>query len=296
MNDSGTCIDSDGSAGTAKVIPLSFRDSWKPLIDIRTLLFFVVKQDLDDKVLRDALEKLIREHLPILGTRIHVAKKTGQPEYHIPATFEKDYELFRWSSVSIESTLDEANVLKPTAVGSSISFYPSIVELETAWTPSGWPLDRRQAEDNCPLLLVHLTHYRDATVVATNLPHSVADQTGYATIIESWIDLVRGRSLPPFSNISASALDGANMTDKEMRMGKGDFRIQTKQEVWTKLMGFIPELVRQQKEERRILLFATSLLDKLRSDMNQQIANDSKTVVLTNNDVLVALLLKASSR
>ncbi|QKD57140.2 uncharacterized protein FOBCDRAFT_140309 [Fusarium oxysporum Fo47] len=292
--------ETDGSVENARAIPLSFRDSWKPLDNIRTLLFFVVKQKLDEGILQKTLEELIREHLPILGARIHAARKTGQLEYHIPATFDKDYELFRWSRASVKKTFQEANILKPNDAveeQNSITSYPSIVELEAAWTPSSWPLERKQEENDCPLLLVHLTHYEDATVVATNLPHLVADQAGYATIIESWINLIRGKSLPPFFKIPQGVLEGANMAQTELCRSKGEYRVQTKWEIIRVQFGFIPEIVKQRQEERRIMLFSGSLVEKLRNDMNEQIAkrNGPDTVVLTSNDILAAILLKLSN-
>jgi hypothetical protein len=43
-----------------------------------------------------------------------------------------------------------------------------------------------------------MTHYMDYTVVGTSLPHAVADQVGYASIIEAWLDLVQNKTPVPF--------------------------------------------------------------------------------------------------
>ncbi|KAF9766720.1 hypothetical protein IL306_000834 [Fusarium sp. DS 682] len=302
MADSNTSASdgTDGSTKSVRVVPLSFRDTWKPLDNIRNLMFFIVPQVLDDAVLEDALSELIKNHLPVLGARIHPNEKTGQVEYHIPVAFDDNYELFRWSSASIGTTFQEASILKPTSIGerqSTITCYPPIPELEAVWEPSDWPVERKYEENDCPLLLVHLTHYTDTTVIATNLPHAVSDNSGYATILKAWIDLVCGVEPPPFFEIPDGVLEGANMTRKELRKGKGDFRLQNKREKIQQKMGFIPEVMKQRKEERRTLLLAGTLVEKLQSDMNKQVAErkDTSGIVITKNDVLVAILLKLSN-
>ncbi|KAF4338421.1 nitrate assimilation regulatory nirA [Fusarium beomiforme] len=303
MTDINSSSASDGSTASAKsvrVVPLSFRDIWKPIDNIRNLMFFIVPQVLDDVVLKDALEELIKNHLPVLGARIHPNEKTGQLEYHIPVAFDQTYELFRWSSVSIATTFEEASDLKPTSIGekeSSITCYPPIPELEAAWEPSGWPLERKYDEDDCPLLLVHLTHYTDMTVITINIPHAVADNSGLAIIVKAWMNLIRGIKPPPFFEATDGFLEGAKMKRKELHKGKGVLRLMTKREKIQVKMGFIPEMIRHKKEERRTLLLARTLVEKLQNDMNRQAAEtkDAGGIAITKNDVIVALLLKLSN-
>jgi hypothetical protein len=53
-----------------QIIPLKPLDQWRPLENIQTFLFLVVREKLEETAMQDSLDRLIRDHLPILGARI----------------------------------------------------------------------------------------------------------------------------------------------------------------------------------------------------------------------------------
>ncbi|KAJ5684490.1 BCL5p [Penicillium maclennaniae] len=156
-----------------------------PIDNIRTFVFLVVRATLNEEAMRTALDRLIRNHLPILGSRLEAVSKSGKLAYRLPTSFPAEYQLFLWSSDIVDSTLADAQLLpKETHADCDILHGPrSIPELEGEWTPSTWPRERRFEAPDTPLLLVHITRYTDATVVALNLPHAVADQMGFGSLI-----------------------------------------------------------------------------------------------------------------
>lgn len=322
-----------------KVIPLSFRDQYNPIDKIRSLLFFVVRRRLDEALMRRSLEKLIREHVPILGARLETAAPSGPDggsgsgsggggglEYHLPeGGFPEGYELFAWSSETVGKTFAEAGVLPPTPAEREaaqhtdtsekeenkegkkrgkkmVEFYPSVPELEARWTPASWPRERRHDRPGGPLLLVHLTRYADATVVSTNLPHAVSDQKGYAALVSAWIDVMRGRSPPPFLDLPAGALMGdpdISVADMKKKDPRGVYRITSRKERARTALGFAMEVLARPREVRRTLVFDEGLVSRLRDKFNGEIAEEEGEekgggggVRVTNGDVITAILLK----
>ena len=75
------------------------------------------------------------------------------------------------------------------------------------------------------ILYVHLTFYDDATGIAINIAHCVADQLGIASFIHAWLDLLRGAVPQPFLQIPPSTLDGKFKNEKEDLRMKNRFRI-----------------------------------------------------------------------
>lgn len=60
----------NGSSSDSKIIPLEPIDQWIPIDNIRTFVFLVVREALNKEAMRDALDRLTRNHLPILGARL----------------------------------------------------------------------------------------------------------------------------------------------------------------------------------------------------------------------------------
>ena len=284
-----------------KVIPLSFRDQWNPISNIRSLLFLIVREVLDEQLMKDALDKLIREHLPILGARIDASGPDGSLEYHLPHTFPEGYRLFEWSSKVVNKTFAEANVLPPVGKLDKIAtFFPSIPEMEAQWTPEAWPRERKDEVPDCAILLVHITHYKDATVVSTNLPHAVADQKGYASLIEAWIEVMKGREPAEFMELRDDELQGADLPISELKKKepKGLYRITNKKERAQVALGFALDVIPQPKETRRTLLFSDAMVKNLRDKFNAEIKDKDGegAMTLTNGDVITAVLIKVCLR
>ncbi|KAF9874269.1 MFS monocarboxylate [Colletotrichum karsti] len=285
------------SPGT-QVIPLEPKDQWKPIDEIRSLVFFVLRHSVNEEKLRSSLDDLIRNHLPILGARVRSAGKGSGLAYHVPAGFPSDKPLFGWSSRSVPTTFAASQLLPSSKTESieKVTWGKSVVELEEEWTPASWPRSRLDDGPDTPTLLVHLTHYEDDTVVSTNLPHAVVDQMGYASFVRAWLQLATGSQPPEFLELKPGALDGARDLSKKQLRQKGTYRLKTRDERIRILLGFIPELIREpaQDESRRLLILPETLITKLRNKHQETIdaKYGPKHARLTNGDVISALLLK----
>ncbi|CAG9950929.1 unnamed protein product [Clonostachys rosea f. rosea IK726] len=268
----------------------------KPMDNIRSLLFFVVKFHLDEKLLRAALDRLIRDHLPLLGGRIKRASDGTKFEYHIPEPFQDNHKLFEWTSRSILTTLDEANLLPSSmAEDSLVSFSkPSIPEIEQHWRPADWPLERRHDKPDTPLLLVHLTSYADATILSTNLPHAVADQMGYASIIKAWLQITRGETPRPFLELKDNTLFSTEGFSAEDLYGKGRYHTWDNSERRKAILHMIPELILYPKEVRQVLRLSVSGVERLRGQWDEKTKQKYgvDSLPLTNGSVISALVIK----
>ncbi|KAM5366798.1 hypothetical protein ACJZ2D_010338 [Fusarium nematophilum] len=180
------------------ITPLKPIDQVKPANKIRSIVFCIVRAAVDEQLLEDSLRHLIQNHLPILGARIKSASKGGVLVYELPVPFPDNYPLFHWSSQVVESSFDESKLLPPKEQRTGIIAWDrSLPELELSWTPADWPREHEVNTGDMPLLLVHVTHYTDATVLSTNIPHAVCDQAGYGSILKAWLQVVRGRGRHP---------------------------------------------------------------------------------------------------
>jgi hypothetical protein len=286
----------NGSSSDSKIIPLEPIDQWIPIENIRTFVFLVVRETLNEEAMRDALDRLIRNHLPILGARLETLPKNGALAYRLPKTFPANYKLFQWSTDTIDSSLADARLLPELPqVDCDILHGPcSIPELEGVWTPPTWPKERRFEQSDTPLLLVHITRYADATVVALNLPHAVTDQMGFGSLITAWMQLVKGETPAEFLQLEPGALDGLeNPSEKELRK-KNTFRIMSKSERARAITSFLPDLMLNQKEVRRLLFLSIDLVEGLRDRHTQALKAKygEETPALTSGDIITALLAK----
>ncbi|KAL7942865.1 hypothetical protein V8C42DRAFT_347358 [Trichoderma barbatum] len=277
-----------------QIIPLSAKDQWRPLVRIRSLLFIVVRDVLDGEFMRVSLDKLIRNHIPLLGARIQPSGVDGLLQYHLTSPFPDNHEIFRWSVSNVASTLEEANLLPEHNSQKSITILPDIDALEPRWIPADWPVTRSQEKPDTPLLLVHLTYYTNATVVTLNLPHCVSDQMGYGSVINSWIDLMKGKEPLPFIELPEDGLDGdKDITIKELYK-KYEFRLRTKRERAEVIIGLIPELVVRSKETRCILFLPVGIVQGLRDRWRKELKgkHGSDAANITNGDVVVGIVAK----
>ncbi|KAJ5921455.1 BCL5p [Penicillium verhagenii] len=282
--------------GFFEIIPLDGKDQIEPLDIIRSLVFFSVGSPLDDGKMRDALDQLIKKHLPILGARIKSTGKVNKLAYHCPTRFPDDYILFEWTSACVDSNLDDAQLLPEKPAGSAAPFFGpcNIPELELKWTPKDWPRDRR--DPNTPLLLVHNTYYRDATVVALSIPHCVSDQMGIASLVKAWLQVMQGLEPDTFIELSSKDLIGKNKPSPQELPPGNRQRIMTGLEKNTSLVCPISELIRHPKEMRRLLVLPESLIHNLRKrishDLKAKYGEDSQSP--SNGDVVIAIATKLS--
>jgi hypothetical protein len=280
----------------SQLIPLEPIDQWMPINNIRTLVFMVVHEILNEDAMRDALDRLIRDHLPILGARIETISRKGDLAYRILDSFPADYKLFEWSNQTIDSSLAAAQVIpQAPQVDSGFAYGPyTIPELEKKWTPSTWPTERKFDKPDTPLLLVHITKYTDATVVSLNLPHAVSDQMGFASLITAWIQVIKGETPAEFLKLEPGALDGLKNPSKQVLREKGKFRIMKKSERIRALLPFLSEFIFHPKEYRRTLFLPVKLVEELRDRHTQTLKRKygEAVVGITSGDIITALLTK----
>lgn len=279
-----------------KVVALHPIDQRPPVGVTRTEVFFVVRQVLDQQLLRDSLEKLIRNHVPILGARLTPAQKEGGlEEYHYPETFPDDAKLFSWSAASLDSTLEASKLIPDVSNPKGAVVWGSpISDHEAAWTPSDWPRERTDDKPDTPLLLVHVTSYQDATVISLNIPHAVADQKGLASMVQAWLLVAQGLEPPPFIKLEPGALDGpSDLPQSELRK-KGYYRVKTKGEHIRTILGLLPDLIKNREEDRRLMFLSASTVERLRDKCNEGVTekNSSDYPAVTNGDIVTCILAK----
>ncbi|KAJ5933980.1 BCL5p [Penicillium verhagenii] len=284
--------------GFVEISPLDGKDQIQPLDIIRSLIFFSVDSLLDDDKMRDALAQLIRKHLPILGARIKPTGAVKKLAYHLPTEFPDDYTLFEWTSACVDSNLDDAQLLPEKPSTSAAPFFGpcNIPEIELKWTPKDWPRDRRQEKPDTPLLLVHNTYYRDATVVALSIPHCVSDQMGIASLVKAWLQVMQGLEPDSFSELSSKDLIGKKESSPQELPPGNRQRIMTGLEKNKSLVCAISELIFHPKESRRLLVLPESLIHNLRGrileDLKVKYGEDSQSP--SNGDVVIAIVTKLS--
>ncbi|KAJ5833144.1 BCL5p [Penicillium riverlandense] len=282
--------------GKFKIIPVEPIDQWQPISKIRTFVFLIVTEILNEEAMRAALDRLIRNHLPILGARLE-ASNNGGLAYCLPRTFPTDYRLFQWTTDSVESSFADAQLLPDGMAQADCDILHgprSIPELEGVWTPSTWPRERKFEAPDTPLLLVHVTKYADATVVALNLPHTVTDQMGFGCLITAWMQLVNGETPPEFLQLEPGALDGLKNPSKEVLRKKNAYRIVRKSERVKAVMNHLPDIILHPKEVRRLLYLPIKLVENLRNRHSRALKTKygEETPSLTSGDIITALLTK----
>lgn len=276
-------------------IPLKPIDQRAPVGDIRTIVFFVIRQHLNEELLRQSLDNLIRNHLPILGSRIRRTGEKGPLVYHLPEAFAPDALLFAWSSSLVSTTLDESRLLPDVPDSKcAINWGPDVTKIEDKWTPSDWPREFVDDGPDTPLVLVHLTKYTDATILAINVPHAVSDQKGLGSMVQAWLAVARGEQPEPFIELEEDALNGpSDISQSELRR-KGEYRLKTKGEHIRSIMSFMPDIIRNRKEDRRVLFLSGTAVAALREKCNKSLGetHGADVPVVTNGDIVTCVLAK----
>ena len=283
---------------TMQSIALSFRDQFKPMDNIRSLLFFVIHGTLRSDLLGTSLDSLIRQHLPILGARLHRDPKTNFLEYRLPQPFPEDYQLFSWSESRHNATLEAAGIVPQVLPPDSSrpSFGPlSVPEIEARVIPPEWPTQRNFETPDCPLLLVHIAYYTNGSILALNLPHAVADQLGYGSMVRAWLQVAAGANPAPFLELSKGELDGDASLPKGQLKLKGQYRLASRTDKIGGAAGLIPDMIRNKEEIRRVLFFPQEVVERLRGQFNDKLQQEKPQMLVTNGDVVSALLFKVRS-
>ncbi|KAL3477733.1 hypothetical protein BJX99DRAFT_225647 [Aspergillus californicus] len=287
---------------TMEVIPASLLDQQRPVHNIRSRVFFIVDNRQDEAVLKDALDRLIRDHWRKLGARL-VTRKDKRVEYHIPKTFEKDYQLFSWSSTDFNHTIDKTPELSlfhaPPPAEGGLTFLHSVDDVDRIVCPATWPFERKDEPPNAPLLYVHLSLFTDATVIAISCPHVVADQFGVANIMRAWFGLTRGETPVPMVGYDVDVLrEGkksyADYPEKE-RFRKGKSHVRRPLEYFFVILGFILEFILYRKESSHIVFFPMPFLQRLREKYTKELTEEhGSDPGLSSGDIILGILTKFS--
>jgi hypothetical protein len=159
-----------------EVIQVPLTDHQKPVSNIRTRTFFILDDRLDEDILRNALDRLIRDHWQKLGAKLITRPTDGLLEYYLPYTFGEKYLLFNWSSQEYDYLIDTITSLpKVTPPEKGVTLLPPLSLVESWFRLSDWPFHRKDKPPDAPLLYVHMSLFTDATVIAISCPHVVAD-------------------------------------------------------------------------------------------------------------------------
>ncbi|EED16187.1 conserved hypothetical protein [Talaromyces stipitatus ATCC 10500] len=288
-----------------EVIPIPATDQQKPINNIRTRTFFIIDTRLEESTLQSSLDDLIRNHWRKLGGRLAKNSKNGLLEYRVPKAFadDKEYKLFEWSCTQFESGIDKSAPLAffhdPPAAEKGATLLHSVQEVDELVRPATWP-DEIKDDPVAPLLFVHLSLFTDASVVALSVPHTVADQMGVGNIMRAWFGLAYHNKTPPemtgyTGDILATSAKKYTDWPKHEIYRKGLSRVRNKFEYFFVVLGFVPELVLNKKEDSHIVFFPRPMLERLRerytTELKEEYGDDPG---LSLGDVINAILTKVS--
>ncbi|KAK4449763.1 hypothetical protein QBC34DRAFT_425170 [Podospora aff. communis PSN243] len=284
-----------------EVIPISLPNSAFAFRRIRMHTLFIINARLAETPLKNALNTLIRDHWRLLGARIVGDLKKPHLSYHLPETFPDDnYDLFKWSSEEIDFPIDKAlPQLNPSPSQSGkVTVLPlDPRSLAARFSPREWPFQLSDAQDE-PFLFVKLTLFTDATVLSLSIPHIVCDALGLASLIRAWLGLVEGKTPPVMIGTREDLLPGRKPFAEYAReevTAKGRTRLKGRVDGVLVPLGFVPQLVRNFREERTVVLFPTGVVQRLRERIARGFVERGEADPgLTNSDVVTAILAKFS--
>lgn len=280
------------------IIPIPLTDLISPVPNIRTRTFFILNDRLDVDILRNALDDLVRNHWRKLGARVVPrAKGGGRPEYHLPKTFDDDYVLFKWSSEDSEESLEKvAPSLQRPSPADSIAFLPPVDDADKVLRPADWPYERKDDPADAPILYVHVRTFSDSTAIAISMLHVVGDQLGLANIIKAWMGLIEGKSPPTMVGYDDEVLPhdkGFNDFKNGEMHRKGKIHVRRFGEYFFVILGFIPQLVFNAKEDHHNIFFPVSIIESLRNKASKELEQkNGSDPHLTHADILTAILTK----
>lgn len=280
-------------------MPVLATDQFKPVDKIRTRTFFIVDEQLDEDVLKTALDTLIRNHWRKLGARLVKQPRDGALEWHLPKTFNEKYALFRWSSKEYDHSIDKIGLPKETTSEKGIVLLPPPEALDKWFRPSDWPFEHTD-EPDAPMLLVHMSIFTDdTTAIAISLPHAFGDQYGLANIMKAWLGLARGELPPPMVGFNENVIPGKDYSEykKEEIVRKGRMRIRRFGEFQLLVLGVVPEMALRPKEENHSLFIPVQIVESMKERYTKALKEQYGTDPgLTNGDVLTGILTKVSSQ
>ncbi|KAB5542580.1 hypothetical protein GE09DRAFT_1191888 [Coniochaeta sp. 2T2.1] len=279
-----------------EVIPISIPDSRSVFRETRTRTFFVIDDVLDEVKLRDGLARLIQDHWRKLGARI-VKKDNNNFEYRLPNVFRPDYELFRMTTSTSPDSIAKAAPdldLNPSSPHGGPILLAGTDVVDAHFRPQHWPMTMSD-EPDAPLLLIHMSLYSDATVIATSAPHMLADQMGLALIVRAWMGVVKGQAPPPMVGYNEDILPGQKPSTsypKAEFYKRGRAHLKRPGERVFQLLRFIWEMAREPNEDHVVLFFPAELVQTLRERYASATGKANSKSELSAGDIITAVTTK----
>ncbi|KAF5717855.1 hypothetical protein FMUND_5525 [Fusarium mundagurra] len=279
-----------------EVIPVSWSDQPNPIPNLRTRTFFITDHPLDEQILKNGLDELIRNHWRKLGARIFPSRGDTRLEYHLPHVFPDDYELFKWSSVSAGysygETYEMSKILHP---GDGVAFLPNMETIDARLRPQDWPYERKDEPPNSPLLYVHLTTFSDGAALAMSVPHVFADQGGLANIVKAWLAVIEGKVPPEMTGYKDDVLAGEKLSNAEVKQNEriGRMRIRSKKDQALVVGRIALDLIKDRKEDSRLVFLPIQVVQNLRDKARERL--DGKHALaseISNGDIITAIFTK----
>ena len=279
-----------------EIIPAHPSDQFLPIPNTRTRTFFIIRDQLDEHALRDALDRLIRRHWRILGARIVKDPARGY-EYHLPGTFEDGHKLFEWSSSKVDTTVEEALPWLEAPTIDGVSVLPSLEEVDKIFRPASWPFELKNDPEDGPQLYMHLTFFDNVTVLAINTPHVLADQLGTSNLFKAWLGLAAGRDPPPYLHDAIPIDKEYHEYPEEKRYRKGWTRVRKRFERIQVVLGLIPDFIFWPKEQPGMLFLPESMIEELRARFTDELLDKhGEATKVSRQDVMTAILTKVNSQ
>ena len=282
-----------------EIIRVPAFDQLKPIPKLRVRTFFILHDRLNEDILKNALDSLIRDHWRKLGARLAKRGEDGLLEYHLPHTFDEKYTLFLWSSKDHDKSIDTIGLPKATPPEKGATLLPPLEAAENWLSPSGWPLERTLDPPDSPLLYVHFSLFNDGTCITINCPHVVGDQFGLSNIMKAWLGMTRGEAPPPMVGVKDDYLAiGKSYADyrPEEVVRKGRAKVRRKGEYPLVLLGFIPDIVLHRKEETYTLFLPLPLIQSLRQRHSKALMEKyGSDPGISDNDIIAPILLKVDT-
>ncbi|GAO17325.1 hypothetical protein UVI_02044830 [Ustilaginoidea virens] len=281
-----------------EIIPAPPTDQIKPVDNIRTCTFFIVRELLDQGRLKNALDDLIRHHWRKLGGRLVSRPRDKRLEYQVPDKFDDHHVLFNWSSATYGHSIDKvpAVVCSPPQ-DRGVLLLPPVEEVDSRFRPAEWPLHRRDEPPDAPLLYVHLSLFEDATIICISAPHALGDQMGLGNMMRAWLGLVDGKTPPPMVGYRGDLMPGADRPyadwPRHEVCRKGKQRILGMVEYFLVLIIVILDLAVNPREKRHVMFIPLPLIRSLRERYSKTLAEKhSDFTRISDGDVVTAIAFK----
>lgn len=154
-----------------------------------------------------------------------------------------------------------------------------------------------------PQISLHVTSFTDATLVALSWPHVLMDASAGKALLSGWSSVVAGREsdAPLVIGARDDILLQAAMSDKAQPCE--EFKLEKNRLTGVKLLVFSLRCLWDKfwnpPRQQRAVFIPEAVLDKLKADVRQEIANESQSSqdvpFVSESDILIAWICQAAA-